>query len=70
MDLPIDRLLNLVYFWLTRNANERRRREIDSELERLPAGETQAGSVDEGAWSAESEMAAFQQAASASSGIG
>lgn len=68
--LPVDRFLNLVYYWLTRNANERRKREIDSELDRVPANEQQTGPIDEGAWSAEEEMAAFQQAASASSSVG
>lgn len=62
-------MLNLAYYWLTRSANERRRREIDSELERLPEGETKADTIDEGAWSADAEMAAFQQAASASSSL-
>ena len=70
MELPIDRMLNLVYFWLTQAANERRRREIDAELERVPAGERQAESVDEGTWSADAEMAAFTSAASASSSVG
>lgn len=63
-------MLNLTYFWLTDGKNDRRIREIDTELERLPAGETQTAQVDEGAWSAEAEMAAFQAAASASSSVG
>lgn len=63
-------MLNLTYYWLTHSKNERQRREIDSDLERLPEGEREASaSIDEGAWSAEAEMAAFQQAASASSSL-
>lgn len=68
--MDVDRFLNLIYYWLTRSVNERRKREIDSELERVPRGEQQAAvAIDEGAWSADAEMAAFQQAARASSGV-
>ena len=63
-------MLNLVYFWLTNGKNERARREIDNALERVPQEEREAGTaVDEGAWSADAEMAAFQQAAAASSSL-
>jgi len=65
--LDIDRFLNLVYFWLTHNADERRRREIDRQLERVPPGQE---AVEDSTWSAESEMAAFQAAARASSSVG
>ena len=59
--LPIDRLCNLVYYWLVRSADERRRAEIDSYLNRPPPGQT----VDEGVWSSDAEMAAFSKAAAA-----
>lgn len=61
--LPIDRLCNLVYYWLVRNADDKRRADIDAHLHRPPPG-----ADDVGMWSAESEMAAFRSASAATSG--
>jgi len=65
LELPIDRLCNLTYWFLVRNADEKRRAEIDARLEDVPAGEDLEGV--ESAWSAEAEMAAFTQASRAAS---
>ncbi len=66
-ELPPDRYLNLVYYWLTRNADAKRRAELDAKLERPPSGEN-VSTIDEGTWSADAEMAAFESAARAASG--
>lgn len=63
LDLYPDRFVNLVYHWLRIGADEKRRDQIDRELEQPPAGETRAAHLDQGAWSADAEMAAFTQAA-------
>ena len=65
--LDIDRFCNLIYFWLTQNVDERRRREIDTQLERVPPGEDP---VEDSTWSAEAEMAAFTAAARTSGSVG
>lgn len=67
MDLPPDRFLNLVYWWLVRGADEKRRQEIDRNLDRVPSGEQ--AEVETGPWSADSEMAAFAKASVASSSL-
>jgi len=64
--LPLDRFCNLVYYWLTRNANEQRRASIDEHLDRLPAGETRQTAAPD-AWSSDAELAAFDSAAASMS---
>lgn len=67
LGLPPDRFLNLVYYWLVRNADEKRRASIDRDLNRPPAGEQ--APTDEGPWSAEAEMAVFAKASSAAASV-
>ena len=67
IDLPMDRFCNLVYYWLTRGADPRRRDEIDRTLERPPAGATATLDDSGSPWSAESELSAFSTAAAAAS---
>ena len=57
LELPIDRLLNLAYWWATRNAeDENEVRKFDSRLWQPPRGEAPApGSV----WDPENENAAL-----------
>lgn len=58
MDLPIDRLLNLVYFWATRNApDEQTLAKFDRKLWMPPKGEEAPA---ESPWSAANETSAFQ----------
>jgi hypothetical protein len=59
-ELPLDRLCNLVYFWLVRNADEKRKAEIDAALDRPTSGDD----PDVGSWSADAELSAFTAAAS------
>jgi len=58
MDLPIDRMLNLIYFWATRNApDERALAKFDRKLWMPPKGEEAPA---ESPWSAANETSAFQ----------
>src|SRR3546814_1661132 len=58
MELPIDRLLNLVYFWATRNAqDEQTLAKFDRKLWMPPKGEEPPA---ESPWSAANETSAFQ----------
>jgi hypothetical protein len=69
LDLPSDRLCNVVYYWLARRAkNERELAELDAQLERVPDGVDVDEVTAEGTWSAEGEMAAFAAASKAASG--
>lgn len=63
MDLPIDRLLNLIYFWATRNApDEQALAKFDRKLWMPPKGEEAPA---ESPWSAENETNAFKALKSA-----
>jgi hypothetical protein len=56
LDLPLDRFLNLIYYWLVREAHEDEVAKFDTRLWRPPKGVKPApGSP----WSAERESAAF-----------
>lgn len=58
MDLPVDRLLNLVYFWATRNApDEQTLAKFDRKLWMPPKGEEAPA---ESPWSAANETSAFK----------
>src|SRR3546814_6580102 len=58
MELPIDRLLNLVYFWATRNAqDEQTLAKFDRKLWMPPKGEEPPA---ESPWSAANETSDFQ----------
>lgn len=58
MDLPIDRLLNLIYFWATRNAqDEATLAKFDRKLWMPPKGEEAPA---ESPWSAANETSAFK----------
>lgn len=58
MELPIDRLLNLVYFWATRNAqDENALAKFDRKLWMPPKGEEPPP---ESPWSSANETSAFQ----------
>lgn len=57
MSLPIDRLLNLIYFWATRNAqDENALSKFDRKLWMPPKGEEPP---EESPWSAANETSAF-----------
>lgn len=68
--LPPDRFVNLIYWWLVQNADEKRRREIDSALTAIPAGISDETIGSRPEWSDEAEMAGFAQAAAALGAIG
>jgi hypothetical protein len=56
VELPMDRFLNLVYFWAVQNATEETRRKFDAQIFRpLPGTVATAGP-----WTAENETKAFQ----------
>jgi len=58
MDLPIDRMLNLIYFWATRNApDEQALAKFDRKLWMPPKGEEPPA---ESPWSAANETSAFK----------
>ena len=58
MDLPIDRMLNLIYFWATRNApDEQTLAKFDRKLWMPPKGEEAPA---ESPWSAANETSAFK----------
>lgn len=58
MDLPIDRMLNLIYFWATRNAqDEQTLAKFDRKLWMPPKGEE---APPESPWSAANETDAFK----------
>lgn len=56
LEMPLPRLLNLVYFWGIRNGDENEIRKFDTRLWRPPPGEIPT----EGPWSAEAETNAFR----------
>ena len=56
LELPIDRLLNLTYYWATRNGDEQAVRKFDARLWVPPKGVAPT----EGPWSAEAETTAFK----------
>lgn len=65
LELPLDRLLNLLYYWLIRGASEEDVQKFDARLWRPPKGQAApAGSP----WSPEAETAAFQSLAAAIKG--
>lgn len=66
--MPPDRLCNLIYYWLARNLDDKRRREFDERLHRPPSGATTTPAAS-GVWSADDEMAAFRKAQQATAGI-
>lgn len=55
-ELPVDRLLNLVYYWAIRNGDEAAIRTFDARLWVPPKGVAPT----EGPWSAEAETSAFR----------
>ena len=55
--LPLDRFLNLVYYWLVREADEKAIRKLDARLWMPPKG---VAAPKESPWSAEAETAAFR----------
>ena len=58
MELPIDRMLNLIYFWATRNAqDEQALAKFDRKLWMPPKGEEAPA---ESPWSAANETSAFK----------
>jgi len=56
LELPIDRLLNLTYYWGTRNGDEAEVRKFDARLWVPPKGVAPT----EGPWSPEAETNAFR----------
>lgn len=61
LDLPADRFCNLAYSYLTRDADARQRRDIDSRLDRPPTGaDVEAHDT---RWDPDAELAAFRAAA-------
>lgn len=57
LDLPLDRMLNLIYHWIIRHAEPDEVEKFDNRLWRPPVGETPPpGSP----WSPEKETAAFR----------
>jgi len=66
LELPPDRFVNLIYFWLSRGRDEQEMATLDSELSQpLPGREP---TVDVGVWSPEAEMAQFLAAQAATAG--
>lgn len=55
MDLPIDRWLNLIYHWATREADATEIAKFDARLWQPPPGEVPT----EGPWTPEAEASAF-----------
>lgn len=55
LDLPIDRLLNRVYAWLTADANEQAVEKLDARLWMPPPGVV----AEQGPWTAEAETSAL-----------
>lgn len=62
MDLPLDRFLNLIYWWLTQEGSEDEVRKFDTRLWQPPKGVAPAPSSP---WSPEAETAAFASFAKA-----
>lgn len=54
-EMPLQRFANFVYWWATRNADEKEMRQFDIRLWRPPVGVVPMS----GPWSAEAETAAF-----------
>lgn len=56
LDLPFDRLLSVVYYWATQEADEQEVQKFDTRLHRPPPGVVPTT----GPWTAEAETAAFK----------
>jgi hypothetical protein len=56
-------LLDLIYWWMSRNLDEKQRQKLDMDLEEVPVTLLTSGSaatLDQTVWSDEAEMAAFR----------
>lgn len=69
LDLPIDRFLNLVYYWLMQGVKPSERDRVEAQLAAPPSGADPAEVEEDpdSPWSADAEMAAFRAAQSATS---
>lgn len=62
LELEIDRFVNLVYYWATRNMSEEDRQKFDRDLSK-PVRGSAASQVEQatGKWSREAELAQFRR---------